>query len=82
MNNSLHQVTLRGIDSQLKKLLTQRAQKQQKSVNSYVVDVLKQNVGYKNSRDQSWQKFAGSIPEGGINQETLDDFETIDKDMW
>ncbi len=82
MNNSLHQVTLRGIDSQLKKLLAQRAQKQQKSINSYVVDVLKQDLGYKNTQNQSWQKFAGSIPASGIDQKTLDDFESIDKDMW
>lgn len=77
-----HQVTLRGVDSRLKKLLAERAKRQQKSLNGYVLDVLKQTVGYTQPSNQSWRAFAGSIPGDGLSQEASRDFEAIDEDMW
>lgn len=34
------QVTLRNIDPQLKKLINQKARKNEQSINSYVIDVI------------------------------------------
>lgn len=76
------QVTLRNIDEELKKLIDQNAQKRGQSINSYVVDVIKDSVGYKTKASQGWREFIGTMPDDGINQEVLDDFEKIDENMW
>ena len=76
------QVTLRNIDPKLKKLIDQRAKKSQKSINTYVVDLIKDSIGYTQTKHKPWRAYAGVIPDCGISQEALDDFASIDKTMW
>jgi len=77
------QVTLRNIDPKLKKLIDQNARKQNKSINAYVVDVMKESTGYSKQNSQpAWKKFSGTIPADGIDSATLNEFEAIDDTMW
>jgi hypothetical protein len=77
------QVTLRNIDEKLKRLIDQNARKQNKSINTYVVDVVKDSVGYTSHNAQpAWKKFSGSITADGIDQATLDSHEAVDEHMW
>jgi hypothetical protein len=53
------------------------------SINDFVLDTLQDKVGGITAKDTvSWRQYSGLIDEEGINQDVLDDFETIDKTMW
>ncbi len=53
------------------------------SINDFVLDTLQDKVGGITAKATvSWRQYSGLIDNEGINQEVLDNFETIDKTMW
>lgn len=76
------QVTLRNVDDGLKKMIDLNARKQNKSINQYVLDIVKERVGYGTPASQDWREFSGSFEPKAINATALEDFEKIDEEMW
>ena len=76
------QVTLRNVDTTLKQLIDQYARKRGVSINRFVLDIVKEAVGYTPTPSKRWREFAGAIPEEGLDSEVLADFEKIDDKMW
>ncbi|MDQ5969886.1 MAG: hypothetical protein QG593_403 [Patescibacteria group bacterium] len=77
------QVTVRGVDEQLKKLIDQHAKKANKSINQFVLDVTSEAVGYKtSSKKPNWRECSGLIDDPDFNDKLFEDFEKIDPEMW
>lgn len=77
-----HQISLRNVDSRLKRLIDQHAKKRGTSINQYVLDTVAEAVGYREAKQPAWREFNGAMTCDGINQQALDDFESIDETMW
>jgi hypothetical protein len=77
------QITVRNVSPILKRRIDKLAKLKSMSINDFVLDVLQDKVGGMTSKDTlSWHQYSGLIDNEGINQEVLDDFETVDKTMW
>ena len=77
------QITVRNVSPILKRRIDKLAKLKSMSINDFVLDTLQDKVGGITAKDTvSWRQYSGLIDNKGINQEVLDDFETIDKTMW
>lgn len=77
------QITVRNISPMLKRRVDKLAKLKSMSINDFVLDAIQDKVGGVKAEDTvSWHKYSGLIDQDGINQDVLDDFETIDKTMW
>jgi len=77
------QITVRNVSPILKRRIDKLAKLKSMSINDFVLDTLQDKVGGITAKDTvSWRQYSGLIDEEGINQDVLDDFETIDKTMW
>jgi hypothetical protein len=77
------QITVRNVSPILKRRIDKLAKLKSMSINDFVLDTLQDKVGGITAKDSvSWRQYSGLIDKAGINQEVLDNFETIDKTMW
>ena len=77
------QITVRNVSPILKRRIDKLAKLKSMSINDFVLDALQDKVGGITAKNTvSWRQYSGLIDNEGINQEVLDDFETIDKTMW
>lgn len=77
------QITVRNVSPILKRRIDKLAKLKSMSINDFVLDTLQDKVGGITAKATvSWRQYSGLIDNEGINQEVLDNFETIDKTMW
>ena len=77
------QITVRNVNPILKRRIDKLAKLKSMSINDFVLNTLQDKVGGVTAKDTvSWHKYSGLIDKAGINQDVLDDFETVDKTMW
>ena len=77
------QITVRNVSPILKRRIDKLAKLKSMSINDFVLATLQDKVGGITAKDNvSWRQYSGLIDNEGINQEVLDNFETIDKTMW
>lgn len=81
MNNM--QITVRNVDPLLKQRITKLAKLKSMSINDFVLETLRTKVDLRAPKQSiSWDRYSGTVPAKGINQDVLNDFETIDDAMW
>jgi len=82
-------ITVRGLDPYLAEKLKQRAKKETKSVNQFVIDILKQYLGEKKEKrfsvkhhdmDHLWGRW--SQEEFNMVQAKIDSERKIDQELW
>ncbi len=77
------QITVRNVDSELKKRIDKIAKLKAMSLNDFVLDTLRSKVGGTTAdKTITWHRYSGVMDRAAINQEVLEDFETIDPAMW
>jgi len=76
------QITVRNVDAHLKQRIDKLAKLKAMSINDFVLDTLQTKVGSVSGSTITWQRYSGVMDKASINQEVLDDFETIDPAMW
>lgn len=82
------QITLRGMDSETEQEIRRMAQKNGKSLNRVILDMLYQNTGFKKkekkSLSESLRKLAGGWSEKDASEfmESIKACEQIDEEMW
>ena len=75
------QITIRNVDKRLKQLIDKNAKKQNKSINQYVLDVMRDRVEALPGQ-RPWEVYAGQIPNNAFHADITKDFEAIDASMW
>lgn len=82
------QITLSGMDSEMEKEIRRMAQKNGKSLNRVILDMLYQYTGFKKKEKKSLQeslrKLAGGWSEKDASEfmESIKACEQIDEEMW
>lgn len=80
--NKTTQITVRGVDPKLKKLIDMGAKRRNTSINQFVLDVVEEAVDFKGGKKASWRNYTNTVAEDGFNKSVLEDFEKIDPKMW
>jgi hypothetical protein len=76
------QITVRNVDITLKQRIDKLAKLKAMSINDFVLDTLRAKVGNSPTKPITWHHYSGVMDKYAINQSVLDDFETVDTEMW
>lgn len=80
-----YQLTIRKVDSALHRRIVRSAKLKSQSMNEWVLDAIKAKAGVSatdGGHEASWKKHVGALDGQSISQETIEDFEQIDTNMW
>ncbi|MBI5207152.1 MAG: antitoxin [Candidatus Firestonebacteria bacterium] len=82
----MNTITVRGIDNEVSKALKEKAKEERTSVNSIILEVIKEALGLKKRKAiyHDLDHLAGTWNEKDFKdfQNKITDFETIDENMW
>lgn len=78
----MSQITVRNVDQDLKRLISQHAKEQGVSINQYMLNIAKEAVNHKKPQPSSWRECSGLLEFDDFPDEVMADFEKVDNEMW
>lgn len=76
------QITVRNVDQDLKRLITQHAKEQGVSINQYMLNIARESVNHAKPQATSWKECSGLLKFDDFPDEVFADFEKVDSEMW